>query len=761
MEVQGMIEGENGNEAGDLARETHGEESTSDSTNDRKLFHEDNAGLLLSSLLVVVGIYLILISGKPPLKLHLGDVARKDHRAEVAFESVDIDRTRRLREEAQRQVPAVFHEFGEQHQASVKAFLSAVEKGESQAIRQLVNDEAIQDDIGPLLKTFRQQSDALRESLNDLGRHTVVLPEEWEEIHQDGRKSLVIVEGEETEKEIDPDSVVLLEEEDDAFASEFADCLESLSDEERQRALTLLARALEPNVRLDREATVSRENRAAAEVEPVTIHFPQGAVILKQGTEVRRQQLENLRAARRSYEESSAGRRDRLQKRVGLAVILLVLVGAAGYYIYTYRADLMRSRLQRVSFGVMTLLMVGIARWLVVSDMSLLLTPVPLVVMVMCLVYDQRFGFEMAVFYALLVGLAQRGDALSFVVLMLGSMTAAFLTGFVRRRGTLIKAGLFVGAVHWAAAIGFGLLTGDGNLELNLHFWRTPLFIEAGWGLVNGVMTGFLVSGLLPAIERLFGVTTDIRLLEWSDPNQPLLQRLLLEAPGTYHHSMLVGSLAADAAEAVGANRLLARVSAYFHDIGKLKKPEYFSENIPEDTKNPHDDLAPTMSKLILTAHPRDGADMARKEGMPPEVQRVIMESHGSTLTRFFWNRAKEEAADNDKEQPAESTFRYRLPKPTSKEAACVMLADSAEGATRALESPSTKKVEENVHEIIMERLHDGQLDESGLTITDLKRVEETLVRGINAMFHKRIRYPDQEGELQGKENNGETSDRD
>jgi hypothetical protein len=389
---------------------------------------------------------------------------------------------------------------------------------------------------------------------------------------------------------------------------------------------------------------------------------------------------------------------------------------------------------------------VAAARALVVWDVSLLLTPVPLVVMVLCLVYDQRFGFEMAVFYALLVGLAQGGVGLGFVVLMLGSMTTAFLTGDVRTRSMLIKAGLVIGGVQWAAALGLGLLTGNGEPVLELRFWQSPLFIDAMWGLANGVMSGFLVSGLLPAIERLFGVTTDIRLLEWSDPNQPLLQRLLLEAPGTYHHSMVVGSLAADAAEAVGANGLLARVSAYFHDIGKLKKPQYFGENIPKGEKNPHEDLAPTMSKLIITAHPRDGADMAEKEGMPREVERIILESHGSTTTKFFWNRAVEEAGEEEAE-PEESTFRYRLPKPRSKEAASVMLSDSCEGATRSLQSPSARQIGDKVHQIIMERLHDGQLDESGLTVTDLARMEETLVRGLNAVFHKRVRYPGQEDE--------------
>jgi hypothetical protein len=273
----------------------------------------------------------------------------------------------------------------------------------------------------------------------------------------------------------------------------------------------------------------------------------------------------------------------------------------------------------------------------------------------------------------------------------------------------------------------------------------------------NGVLSGFLLTGLLPVVEYVFGVTTDIKLLEWSDPNQPLLQRLLLEAPGTYHHSMLVGSLAADAAEAIGANPLLTRVSAYFHDIGKLRKPDYFTENMPEGQENPHDKLSPTMSRLIITAHPRDGAEMAQKEGLPKVVQDIILESHGCTLTRYFWDRAKQQNADVN--EADEGAFRYRLPKPHTKEAACVMLADAVESASRSLDAPSASKIKELVHGIILDRLHDGQLSESGLTVTDLDRIENTLVRGLNAVFHRRIAYPEQEEE--GTEDRKPKSDND
>jgi hypothetical protein len=377
-----------------------------------------------------------------------------------------------------------------------------------------------------------------------------------------------------------------------------------------------------------------------------------------------------------------------------------------------------------------------------VLDVPTLLVPLPVVIMVLCLVYDQRFGFETAALYALLVGVAQgmKGDA--FAVLLVGAMFTAVLTGRVRTRTTLIWAGIQVGCVQWVAAWGMGLLTSEVPSHEGVQFWRSELFAPSLYALANGVLSGFLVSGLLPLIEHVFGVTTDIRLLEWSNPNQPLLQRLLVEAPGTYHHSMIVGTLAADAAEAVGSNGLLARVSAYFHDVGKLRKPEYFAENQPKDGVNPHDELSPTMSSLVIASHPRDGADLAEQYGVPRTVRDIVLQSHGSTMIKYFWDRAQQRKASD--ETLSESTFRYRLSKPQGKEAACVMLCDAAESATRTLANPGPSRLASIVHGIIMDRLHDGQLDESALTVTDVARIEKALTRSLTAVYHGRVPYPGQ-----------------
>jgi hypothetical protein len=482
-----------------------------------------------------------------------------------------------------------------------------------------------------------------------------------------------------------------------------------------------------------------------------------GQVIVRGGEPVDTADLARLRAERTAYRQSDAGFMQHTQERGALGVALLVVFAGAVAYTERYRESLLSKRSAAFAFALFTLAVAAFARYCVVAGVSPLWVPMPFVIIAMCLVFDQRFGLASAVFYALLVRLACPGANYEFFVLLVGGLAAALLSRKVRTRSTLIKVGLLTGLMQFCAAWAFRFIMRPDTASGPLSPWAPVVVHHTAVALANGALSGFFVSGLLPAIERLFDITTDVRLLEWSDPNQPLLQKLLVDAPGTYHHSMLVGSLAGDAAESVGVNPLLARVGAYFHDVGKLRKPHYFGENLPTGAKNPHDDLTPSMSSLIITAHPKDGADMAEEYGVPREVRDIILESHGSSVVRYFWNKAQEQA--DGQTELEERDYRYRLPKPHSKEAAIVMLCDAVESAARSMDSPSVPQLRNLVRSIIMGRLHDGQLDESTLTITDLKRLEDTLVHGLTAVFHNRIRYPGQpdedeagQGEATGEE---------
>ncbi len=267
--------------------------------------------------------------------------------------------------------------------------------------------------------------------------------------------------------------------------------------------------------------------------------------------------------------------------------------------------------------------------------------------------------------------------------------------------------------------------------------WR-ELMLE----LVNGPLSAVLAVGSLPIFETVFGILTPIRLLELSNPEHPLLHRLLLEAPGTYHHSIMVGNLAEAAAMAIGADSLLARVGAYYHDIGKIKRPYLFTENQVFDMENPHDRMSPSLSSTAIISHVKDGVELAREHKVPEQIIDFIKEHHGTGLASYFYAKAAEEAAAKSEKPPEEWTFRYEGPRPHSKETAIVMLADSIEAATRSLSRPTPARIESVVRKIIQERLFDRQLDKSDLTLRELDTIAETFVQVLTGLFHTRIKYP-------------------
>jgi len=712
---------------------------------------------VLTMILIMVPVYVVLILGKPALGVKIGQSAPRDFYARATFQVVDLEGTEFARDQARRQAPLVFRATQEKFSKSRDDLLAALEAGQQGPLWARIEDASVRGELVAALAALRRNKDKIQQTLDKLGQMALLAPGDIRGRALQPNVPAVILGPEDHPQRTVPESeLALLDAEAIQLQLIFEESLAVVSKEKRQAVLRGIVSLLSPTVELDREETRQRADDAGRTQKPVVKKVRKGSLILARDAEVRKQHILELRAEREEFARSPEGRRLYRQGMLGLGVVLLVLAGIGGFYIARYRAELMRSKLQRFAFTLVTLMLVGVARLFAVLDIPTLLVPLPLVVMVLCLVYDQRLGFAMAALYAVLVSLASGTPSMDFVVLMLGAMMAALLTQRVRTRSALIQAGVFTGLGLWAAAWGVGILTFRGQ-TLPSPLWESAIFKDSIYALCNGLASGFLVSGLLPAIEHLFGVTTDIRLLEWSNPNQPLLQRLLVEAPGTYHHSMVVANLAADAAESIGANPLLARVSAYFHDIGKLKKPEYFGENVQRDHKSPHEDLSPVMSRLIITAHPRDGADLAEQQGLPKEVRDIILESHGSTTVKYFWDRAQQQGDEDN--QLEESTFRYRLPKPHSKEAACVMLSDAAESAARSLASPSTGRFPEMVHELVMDRLLDGQLNESGLTLTDLQHIEKVLTRGLSAVYHKRVAYPGQEDKEPPKEEDEEAAD--
>jgi len=296
----------------------------------------------------------------------------------------------------------------------------------------------------------------------------------------------------------------------------------------------------------------------------------------------------------------------------------------------------------------------------------------------------------------------------------------------------------------------FGLSSMSGyTMPAILESWphasyAAALFAGAGWFGFCTLLSGILMTGLLPFVEKIFDVQTDLSLLELGDASHPLLQELAQRAPGTYNHSINVASLAEAAAEAIGADSLLVRVGAYFHDIGKMLKPSYFVENQGQEGSR-HDTLAPAMSTLVIIAHVKDGADLARQHHLPQPFIDFIEQHHGTTLVEYFYQQAIRQSEKDGGDEIDESAFRYPGPKPQTREAGVMMLADAAESASRSLVDPAPARIESLVRELAMKRLADGQFDECGLTLQELDQIEDSLVMSLTAVYHGRVKYPDQQ----------------
>jgi len=372
---------------------------------------------------------------------------------------------------------------------------------------------------------------------------------------------------------------------------------------------------------------------------------------------------------------------------------------------------------------------------------------------VVSLLVGRRHG-TFAVVYSSLFGAmtVERSEAFHFVIFsMICGFVAIYLSNKVRRRSRLVMAGVYSGIACVLLATTLGQIQWP-VLSAPAEQWEMVAKQVLSAVLVSS-LTAVLVSGLLPLVEATFRITTDVSWIELADLNHPLLRQMTIEAPGTYHHSLVVATLAETAAETIGASAVMCRVCSYFHDIGKMKKPAYFIENIG-DGHNPHDDLTPNMSALVVTAHVKDGVDLAIKHKMNEEIINVIREHHGTSLIRFFYHRALkardeiqrqvEEGRAHEEDIPdvTEESFRYGGPKPRTRESAIISLADSVESASRSLQKPTPKKIDELIDDIFKDRLNDGQLDDATLTLADLATIKHSFAATLRSMMHTRIEYP-------------------
>lgn len=501
-----------------------------------------------------------------------------------------------------------------------------------------------------------------------------------------------------------------------------------------------LRNQMRPTLRYDQSTTQAARIAAKAQVEDVTLVINRGDELLPPQSIVNEEALSALWAEHQTAEHDVTWWHR--FGRVTVVVIWLTVLGTINaYYWATYDPQTLRDTGKLAGLFIIVVLTVVLGRWLSFdpwrADVAITLAST----MIICIVYNQAMAVLTALGLSLVLTLATTLSIEQFLVLFGSSATAVTMLSKIQSRTSIIFAGVWSGLACLLIIWGYHVIEAQFLSEV----WNEGETLKhslrsAGWCLV----AGYFVAGSLPFIETAFGVVTGISLLELSEPSHPLLKELVRKAPGTYNHSITVASMAETAAERIGADGLLVRVGAYFHDIGKIPKAEYFVENMRAGQKNRHNDLAPAMSTLIIIGHVKDGVDMAERVGLPQALIDFIEQHHGTTLVEFFYHAATEQAEakeDNDSEVE-ESAFRYPGPKPQSKEAGILMLSDAVESASRALSEPTPSRIERLVHELTMKRLLDGQFDESTLTLREIEAVEESLKKSLNAIYHGRVAYP-------------------
>lgn len=497
------------------------------------------------------------------------------------------------------------------------------------------------------------------------------------------------------------------------------------------RAIVLAAaeHAFRPSLVYSAQQTA--KERAAAEAKVAPAYIVPGDIVVVSGTRVSAAEMDILR------ELGLVQGRGNGLAFLGGALLTLLTLALVAAYLWRFDARRLVEGSTVWTLGLTTLGVLLIGR--LVEPVSGYLVPLAAASVLTTILVDARMGMLFTVVLGLLSSVALGLDAASASVDTMSGLAAVVAVANIRDRLAPPRALLYSGAAGLLTGLAFVLL-GDVQNGVGLAPWEA-----LGWAAAGSLLGVVLSFGSLPLFEQFLGILTPVRLIELSNPNQPLLRRLLMEAPGTYHHSVVVSNLAEAASEAVGANGLLARVGAFYHDVGKLQRPFFFVDN-QFGAPNPHDRLAPSLSALIIMSHVKDGVAIGREAALPPQVLDLVAQHHGTTRVEYFWQKAREAAGEGaGASGPREEDFRYAGPKPRSREAAIIMLADTSEAAARALPRPTPQRIESRVRSLIRDRLADGQLDEADLTLRDLDTIATTFTQVLSGVFHSRVPYPDNE----------------
>lgn len=495
------------------------------------------------------------------------------------------------------------------------------------------------------------------------------------------------------------------------------------SPEYKEISQIFIGEIIRPNMIEDKIQTERAKQEARARASN-TVKYDKGQIIVAKNDIITHEQIEMLKKLNFIKNDKKVD----IVFFIGVLAALTMIISLFILFIYNYHWQMLESQAELILLSIIYVITLIMAWGF--SQISVYLIPFSFAPILVSIMINTNLAVFINVLISVVISMLLKGDINFLYFSLIGGTAASFLVSKGKQRKQLAFAGV-------AIAVTFALITAFFGIVHRESLYN--LLVNSGISAINGIFSIILATGTIPFWESTFNIITPIKLLELSNPNQPLIKRLLLEAPGTYHHSLLVGNLSEVATEAIGGDALLARVGAYYHDIGKLKRPYFFKENQFSD--NPHERMTPSLSTLVITSHTKDGAELAGEYGIPKAIRDIILQHHGTTLVAYFFHKAKKtERLEN---QARKEAFRYEGPRPTTKEAAVVMLADSIEAAVRSMPDKSEGKIEGLIRKIIKDKLDDGQLDLCDLTLKDMDLIAKAFMKVLNGYFHGRIEYPE------------------
>ena len=743
---------------------------------------QERVGLWPAAVTVVFFLAAAAIAryGKPSLDYEVGQTIDRPVSARVSFSRVDEKQTQRAHEAARAATPSYYRinveliaRIGGELQNLYQAAKGA-ESFDAFATTAAANAWAVSPEAFDELRQLSDEAggerfagclDALKRRLHD---EYTVLPTTEEDRQPQSNSTVARVlptrpalDGEEppepAAEPIDIPTVQLIPISNPNIIAAQAETLASRTFPARLRSVVagIVTHHLsgEPILLFDQAATKNAMEAAFASVEDVVIEYQKGDPLVfpppgEERLDLNQEHLRLLELEHAAYlrvlgdtTDTGEGLRLREQRflaHAGTAIVIALLTFALFAYVRQYQPRILEVPARTMAFTILLLAVLAASK--IISARfdyrELTIGPMLLAAAILIIAYQQRFASGISAIASVLVVITVRTNIDMLVLLTTGATVVTLTLVDIRTRTRIVTSGLLTAVAVAIVCVAFGLIQGQQTEFIIRH---------AAVAAATALMVALIIHASLPFIEQAFRIATPLTLQEWGDATKPLLQRLAQEAPGTYNHSLVLGTMAGAACEAIGANGLLARVGALYHDIGKIYKREYFAEN-QEASINRHDNLSPTMSLLIIVGHVKDGIEMAKEYGLPRILRQFIEEHHGTTVVRYFHHAASEKqpqiASGKHDRQVPDTEFRYPGPKPHSKESAILMLCDGVEGAVRALSEPTAGRIENVVHSVLVDRLNDGQFDDCEITLRDLHRVEQSLVKSLCRFYHGRVAYP-------------------